>query len=275
MATLKTTNASRLPTARRCVPMALRAASGPRNAGQKTQTVAATPSTPSTAMRMTPSPDAGNTANLALFEVERQPAGRRQLLSAVRVAPSQPTRPIGRGGHLHKRELPDPHARIQRNRQVGPIADLESVQADVYARGLNQRGFERIDFESAAGDGFADRAVRRNHRAVRRATIPTSLLLPRLARSIRRRTSSSKDEMSANARYTDAKRMYATWSSWRSFSIARSPITELSTSAVSRPRRSASICSTVRSIVSALIGRLVHATCRLRRSLSGFHSWRR
>ena len=28
-------------------------------------------------------------------------------------------------------------------------------------------------------------------------------------------------------------------------------------------------------MVSALIGRLVHATCKLRRSLSGFHSWRR
>ena len=52
-------------------------------------------------------------------------------------------------------------------------------------------------------------------------------------------------------------------------------MTELGTSAVSRPRSSASICSTVRSIVSALMGRFVQATCRLRRSLSGLHSWRR
>src|SRR6266568_3662787 len=172
---------------------------------------------------------------------------------------------------------------------LGVAEDQELVvEANVVARGLDEGRIEWIDPESTAGDGFVDRAIGQDHRAVAPpAGLDCSLgttsrwlarlarSLGMLARSIRRRTSSSNDEMSANARYTDAKRMYATWSRWRSFSIARSPMIELDTSGVSRARSSASTCSTVRSIVSALIGRLVQATCRLRRSLSGFHSCRR
>ena len=81
------------------------------------------------------------------------------------------------------------------------------VEADVDARWLHERRIEGIDPETAAGDGFFDRAVRQNHRVARGAATPASVALVWLARSIRRRTSSSNDEMSAKARYTDAKRI--------------------------------------------------------------------
>src|SRR5205085_98214 len=94
----------------------------------------------------------------------------------------------------------------------GPLGVPEdeelAVETDVDARRLDELGVVGDDAQATAFDGFADRAIRQDHRWARDAAMSDFLLLLLLlARSIRRRTSSSKDETSANARYTLAKRI--------------------------------------------------------------------
>ena len=49
---------------------------------------------------------------------------------------------------------------------LGVAEDQEFiVEADIDTRRLDELGIERIDPKSAAGDGFVDRAVRKDHRA--------------------------------------------------------------------------------------------------------------
>ena len=94
---------------------------GPRNAGTKVHTVIATPATRATTTSApfgeasgTPTDESRGTA-----DSPSAPTGRCTCSRA------RPIRPLGGRRHLRKRNLPNAHAWIERNRQVGQIADLE------------------------------------------------------------------------------------------------------------------------------------------------------
>src|ERR671937_1900775 len=80
------------------------------------------PSTPST--RTAVSRKAAMLGHL-LLEIEVQAAGRGYLLAAVLAAARRAVRRLSRRRHQRKRDLADPHAGIQRNRQISQIADLQ------------------------------------------------------------------------------------------------------------------------------------------------------
>src|SRR5580692_9321408 len=85
-----------------------------------------------------------------LLEVLGVPTGRRSALAGVlRTESLGPVRAVGRGRHLEETDLADLHPRVQRDRQ---IRDVGQLQRDVpVPTGVHEPG-RRVDDESQAAE---------------------------------------------------------------------------------------------------------------------------
>src|ERR1051326_1171848 len=134
---IRTSDVSQPQNSSRCEPRSRRAASAPWKAGARTHTEQPTP-TMTTAPRMRIVTVCGvnpgnnscaNAESARRLKVQIQPAGRWHILAAVLAAPRRPIRLVRWRGHQRKRQLPDAHARVQSDRQIGQIADFERYVA--------------------------------------------------------------------------------------------------------------------------------------------------